>query len=103
MGGVLNLIEKVHGHDQDISVQFANGWNKRAVEYGGISIKIIEEIISQVTLLSLDGVKFFSKCVDKNFEANKFLDEGKNLEYVTAGIKISSIPEPFAEISQMIV
>ncbi|KAH9297255.1 hypothetical protein KI387_028937, partial [Taxus chinensis] len=56
-----------------------------------------------VTRLSLDGTKFFNKRVDREVEAKKFLDEVENLKFMTAGIKITSVPEPFTEISRMVV
>ncbi|KAH9306062.1 hypothetical protein KI387_010466, partial [Taxus chinensis] len=60
------------------------------------------ELISRVTGLSLDGTKFFNKRVDREVEAKKFLDEGENLEFVMAGIKLASVLEPFAEIARMV-
>ncbi|KAH9321929.1 hypothetical protein KI387_016568, partial [Taxus chinensis] len=56
-----------------------------------------------VTELNLDGTKFFNKCMDREVEAKKFLDEGENLEFVMASIKITSILEPFTEIARMVV
>ncbi|KAH9306454.1 hypothetical protein KI387_010858, partial [Taxus chinensis] len=79
------------------------GWRNRVVKYSNIEVEISEELISQVIELSLDGTKFFNKRVDREVEAKKFLDEGENLEFVTDGIKLASIPEPFAEITKMVV
>ncbi|KAH9329036.1 hypothetical protein KI387_001144, partial [Taxus chinensis] len=56
-----------------------------------------------VTGLSIDRTKFFNKRVDREVEDKKFLDEGENLEFVTAGIKLAFVPEPFAEITRMVV
>ncbi|KAH9317275.1 hypothetical protein KI387_019044 [Taxus chinensis] len=53
--------------------------------------------------LSLEGTKFFSKKVDREVETKKFLDDGENLEFVIVGIKVVLIPEPFAELSRMVV
>ncbi|KAH9327892.1 hypothetical protein KI387_044384, partial [Taxus chinensis] len=75
----------------------------RVVEYSNIKVEISEELIAQVTGLSLDGTKFFNKCMDREVEAKKFLDEGENLEFVTLGIKIEFVPEPFTEIARMVV
>ncbi|KAH9309536.1 hypothetical protein KI387_037447, partial [Taxus chinensis] len=54
------------------------------------------------TGLSLNGTKFFNKHVDREVEAKKFLNEGENLEFVTANIKLASVPEPFSEITRMV-
>ncbi|KAH9300951.1 hypothetical protein KI387_012534 [Taxus chinensis] len=89
-GGLTNFIEKIQGFDQDTSIKFAHGWRNRVVEYNNIKVEIFEEIISQVTGLSLDKTKFFNKCVDREVEAKNFLDEGENMEFVTADIKIAN-------------
>ncbi|KAH9311500.1 hypothetical protein KI387_026535, partial [Taxus chinensis] len=79
------------------------GWKNRVVKYNNIEVEKTEEIIAQITGLSLDGTKFFNKRVDREVEAKKFLDEGENLEFVTVGIKLTSIPEPFTELTRMVV
>ncbi|KAH9298529.1 hypothetical protein KI387_030211, partial [Taxus chinensis] len=56
-----------------------------------------------VTGLNLEGTKFFNKCVDREVEDTNFLNEGENLEFVVAGIKITSIPKTFTEIVRMVV
>ncbi|KAH9308859.1 hypothetical protein KI387_036770, partial [Taxus chinensis] len=102
-GGLTKFIEKIQGFEQDLSIKFAQGWRNRVVKYSYIKVEISEEIISQVTRLSIDGTKFFNKWVDREVEAKKFLDEGENLEFVMAGIKLASVPEPFAEITRIAV
>ncbi|KAH9324242.1 hypothetical protein KI387_004420, partial [Taxus chinensis] len=68
-----------------------------------MKIEITEELIAQITSLSLEGTKFFNKKVDREVETKKFLEEGENLEFVTAGLKVASIPEPFDELAKMVV
>ncbi|KAH9306891.1 hypothetical protein KI387_011295, partial [Taxus chinensis] len=79
------------------------GWKNQVVKYNNIEVEIIEELITQITGLSLDGTKFFNKKVDREVETKKFLDDGENLEFVIADIKLALIPEPFAELTGMVV
>ncbi|KAH9301384.1 hypothetical protein KI387_012967, partial [Taxus chinensis] len=79
------------------------GWKHRVVKYNNIEVDITEKLIAQIMGLNLDGTKFFNKKVDREVETKKFLDEGENLEFVTADIKLASIPEPFVELTRMVV
>ncbi|KAH9329460.1 hypothetical protein KI387_001568, partial [Taxus chinensis] len=79
------------------------GWKNQVVKYNNIEVEITEELITQITGLSLDGTKFFNKKVDREVKTKKFLDEGENLEFVTVGIKLALIPEPFTELTWMVV
>ncbi|KAH9321977.1 hypothetical protein KI387_016616, partial [Taxus chinensis] len=79
------------------------GWRNHVVKYNNIEVEISEELIAQVTGLSLDGTKLFNKRVDREVEAKKFLDEGENLEFLMGDIKLASVPKPFAKIARMVV
>ncbi|KAH9318140.1 hypothetical protein KI387_019909, partial [Taxus chinensis] len=68
-----------------------------------MEMEITEDLIAQITGLSLEGTKFFNKKVDREVETKKFLEEGENLEFVVVGIKVASIPKPFAELAKMVV
>ncbi|KAH9329385.1 hypothetical protein KI387_001493, partial [Taxus chinensis] len=103
IGGLSNLIERIQGFDQDISIRFSQGWKNQVVKYNNIEVEITKELITQITGLSLEGTKFFNKKVDKEVETEKFLDEGENLEFVTTDIKVASIPEPFTELARMVI
>ncbi|KAH9332024.1 hypothetical protein KI387_004132, partial [Taxus chinensis] len=57
------------------------------VRYGGQRVLVNEDLIAEVMSLAIDGIKFFSKRVDKNAEVKKFSKIGEDLLFVMDGIK----------------
>ncbi|KAH9330516.1 hypothetical protein KI387_002624, partial [Taxus chinensis] len=53
--------------------------------------------------LSLEGIRFFNKKIDKNTKVRKFIEASEELQFVTMGIKVNSIPTSFDELSKMMV
>ncbi|KAH9298498.1 hypothetical protein KI387_030180, partial [Taxus chinensis] len=62
-------------------------WKDMKVKYGGKMVSMNEELISKVTWLALDSIRFFSKRVDKNVEAKKFTDAGEEIIFVMSNIQ----------------
>ncbi|KAH9292477.1 hypothetical protein KI387_042334, partial [Taxus chinensis] len=101
--GFTNFVERVQGHDQSISVHFAKEWKERTVDYGGQKIPVNEELIAEVTGLSLEGYRFFNKRVIKEAEERRFVEDDEKLTFSIAGLLVSSIPSPFDEVTHMMI
>ncbi|KAH9310108.1 hypothetical protein KI387_038019, partial [Taxus chinensis] len=86
-GGISNFIERIQGHDQNISVHFAMDWKDKKVDYGGHRVIINEELIAEVTCIKLKGYHFFNKRINRTVEAKKLCDDGEELEFITAGVR----------------
>ncbi|KAH9295576.1 hypothetical protein KI387_039164, partial [Taxus chinensis] len=78
-------------------------WKERTVDYGGQKILVNEELIAEVTGLSLEGYHFFNKRVDRDAEERRFVEGAKKLIYVTAGLLVNLIPPPYDEITRMMI
>ena len=77
-GGFIPFMEAIEGHDENFSLQFANGWSDRMVTINGITFQVNEEVIAMATGLSTKGKKWrkVAKPPDET-SMNGFFHEGE--------------------------
>ena len=74
-GGIANYIAKLHGYDPAITNLMVNSWKDGRVKIDGVSYQVTMEVISHVTKIPDEGLKFYR---DKKVSANAVKDFTKN-------------------------
>ena len=87
-------MESMEGHDENYSLQFANGWCDGKVTINGIIFEVNEEVIAMATGLSAKGRKW-RKVAKMSDEAsmNGFFREGEDPVRFRGGFMREKLPD----------
>ncbi|XP_059066261.1 uncharacterized protein LOC131857592 [Cryptomeria japonica] len=103
-GGIDKLMENMKGNDERLSKQFMTSWEDRRVTMGGISFEINEEVIAQVTGLSMEGSKWKKQSrIADSTNLNQFFRQGKNPIKRVGGFNREELPHVWDEVCYIVM
>ncbi|KAH9298947.1 hypothetical protein KI387_030629 [Taxus chinensis] len=100
--GFTYFIQRIKGHDIHIYPTFSRKWKDRVITFRGKEFTITENLISFITGLGMEGIKFYRNKFDKENEEKRLMEEDGALQIGKSRLLCSSLPPPYNDVAKMV-